>query len=229
MKTLIFCAVGDYENKSWLSKDSNVDFVLAYYGKSDVKFDRLKEISTYCFRSKGVKFQLLWSWWIHNREKTLEYDIIGVIDDDLQWDAEILNNFLVDMERHFNKNKESTVVYSPSHHKDGKISHDHMKQKFKEEFRESKHVEMTWPFFERNFLDSYLYNDYEISLQGWGEGALYSLKARNENKKMFIVDKYPSINPTNKQKGIKNNEMSGNYPYYSHIWEYVKKMKKIDL
>ena len=42
MKTLIFCAVGDYENKSWLSKDSNVDFVIAYYGKSDTKFHKLQ-------------------------------------------------------------------------------------------------------------------------------------------------------------------------------------------
>ena len=42
MKTLIVCAVGDYENKSWLSKDSNVDFVIAYYGKSDTKFHKLQ-------------------------------------------------------------------------------------------------------------------------------------------------------------------------------------------
>ena len=228
MKILIFCAVGDYENKSWLSKYSNCDFVLAYYGKSDSKFDKLKEISLYCFRSKGVKFQLLWSWWIHNREKTLEYDIVGVIDDDIQFDSCILNKFLLDLERHFNLNKDS-VVYSPSHHKDGKISHEYMQQQFKDDFRQSKHVEMTWPFFERSFLDSYLYNDYEISLQGWGEGALYSLKANKEGKKMYIVDKYPSINPTDKQKGIKSNEMSGNYPYYSHIWQLVKKSRKIDL
>jgi hypothetical protein len=127
MKVLIFSAIGDCNQKSWLSKETNADFILAYYGKSNEKFEDLKSKSLYCFRSKVVKFQLLWSWWIHNFEKTKEYDIIGVIDDDIQWDSIIMNNFIEDIIL-YSKKDTSSVVFSPSHHKNGKISIAHMEQ-----------------------------------------------------------------------------------------------------
>ena len=151
--------------------------VIAYYGKSNTKFKDLKTKSLYCFRSKGVKFQLLWSWWIHNIEKTKEYDIIGVIDDDLQWDFIQMNNFITNLTI-YSKNNPNTVVFSPSHHKDGKITRPHMKQQISNiiGIRYVDGIEMTWPFLQRDFLDSYLMYEYEISLQGYGEGKLYSEK-----------------------------------------------------
>ena len=47
-------------------------------------------------------------------------------------------------------------------------------------------------------------NEYEISLQVYVEGRLYSEKATKENKKLVIFDNLPSINPTDNQKGINN-------------------------
>lgn len=227
MKILIFSAIGDYNQKSWLSKETKVDFILAYYGKSDEKFEDLKTKSLYCFRSKGVKFQLLWSWWIHNIEKTKEYDIIGILDDDIQWDSITMNNFIEDIIL-YSKNNPDTVVFSPSHHKNGKISMVHMEQQLlnHKKTRIVNTVEMTWPFFKRDFLDSYLMNEYEISLQGYGEDKFYSKKAKNENKNLVIFDNFSSENPTDTQKGIKKNEMSGSYPFYSHIFDLIVKSKK---
>ena len=92
--------------------------------------------------------------------------------------------------------------------------------------REVDGIEMTWPFFKRDFLDSYLMNEYEISLQGYGEDKFYSKKAKNENKNLVIFDNFASINPTDIQKGIKQNEMNGSYPFYSHIFDLIMKSKK---
>jgi len=225
MKILIFSAIGDYNQKSWLSKETKVDFILAYYGKSDEKFEDLKTKSLYCFRSKGVKFQLLWSWWIHNIEKPKEYDIIGVLDDDIQWDSITMNNFIKNLIT-YSKSNPNTVVFSPSHHKNGKITRSHMQQQPFNTTRNVDEIEMTWPFFKRDFLDSYLMNEYEISLQGYGEDKFYSKKAKNENKNLVIFDNFASINPTDIQKGIKQNEMNGSYPFYSHIFDLIMKSKK---
>ena len=121
------------------------------------------------------------------------------------------------------------VVYSPSHHVKGKITRQHMQQQFENDIRKVHAVEMTWPFFKREFLDSYLYNEYEICLLGYGEGRLYSNKANKENKNLYVVDKFSSINPTDSQKGLKRNEMEGKYPYYSEIWNIIKTSKGIKL
>ena len=230
-KTLIFTAVGDYDNKSWLSEDTNCDFIIAYYGKSDEKYEQLKSISKYCFRSKGVKFQLLWSWWIHNREETKEYDIIGVLDDDLQWNSKTMNEFLSMIKTHLNNRDKSAAVYSPTHDSNGKVTREHMRQQLENTniLRKVNGIEMTWPFFERKFLDSYLMNDYEISLVGFGEGRLYSYKALKEKRNLYVSDKFSSINPTDNQKNRKNNEMSGTYPYYEKIWQIIQKERKINL
>jgi hypothetical protein len=227
MKVLIFSAIGDYDQKTWLSNETNADFILAYYGKSKEKFEDLKKKSLYCFRSKGVKFQLLWSWWIHNIEKTKEYDIIGVIDDDIQWDFETMNKFIEDIIV-YSTNNPDTVVFSPSHNINGKITIAHMEQQLSnhEKTRQVNMVEMTWPFFKTDFLDSYLRTDYEISLQGYGEDRFYSTKAKNEKKNLVIFDNFSSSNPTNIQKGIKKNEMSGAYPFYAHIFDLITKSKK---
>lgn len=69
-------------------------------------------------------------------------------------------------------------------------------------------------------------NEYEISLQVYGEGRLYSEKAIEENKKLVIFDNFPSINPTYNQKGIKINEMKGKYPFYDQIFELIVNSKK---
>ena len=104
------------------------------------------------------------------------------------------------------------VVYSPSHNAGGKVTRPHMQQQFEKDIRKVNGVEMTWPFFRRDFLDSYLYNEYEICLLGYGEGRLYSNKANKENKNLYVVDKFSSVNPTDSQKyaiqyhGIKLNE-----------------------
>jgi len=227
MKVLIFSAIGDYDQKTWLSNETNADFILAYYGKSKEKFEDLKKKSLYCFRSKGVKFQLLWSWWIHNIEKTKEYDIIGVIDDDIQWDSKTMNKFIENLNI-YSTNNPDTVVFSPSHHKNGKITRIHMEQQLfnYNKIRKVDSIEMTWPFLKRDFLDSYLQNEYEISLQGYGEGRLYSEKAKKEKKNLVVFDNFPSINPTDIQKGIKKNEMSGTYPFYAQIFDLIMKSKK---
>ena len=58
-------------------------------------------------------------------------------------------------------------------------------------------------------------NEYEISLQGYGKGRLYSEKAIKEGKKKLVIfDNFASINPTDIQKGIKNSV----YPFYAHIF-----------
>ena len=227
MKVLIFSAIGDYNQKSWLSKETNADFILAYYGKSKEKFEDLKKKSLYCFRSKGVKFQLLWSWWIHNIDKNKEYDIIGVIDDDIQWDSITMNNFINNLTT-YSINNPDTVVFSPSHDEKGKISISHMEQNLSnhKQFRLVNFIEMTWPFFKRDFLDSYLRNEYEISLQGYGEDKFYSEKAVKEKKNLVLFDNFCSINPTDIQKGLKKNEMVGTYPLYAHVFDLVTKSKK---
>jgi len=231
LKTLIFVAIGDNIQQSWFSCDSNAEFVAAYYGKNDEKYEKIKENNRviYSFRSKGVKFQLLWSWWIHNSEKTKDYDIIGVVDDDLQWNYDIFNKFLEFIENHMLYVDKDAVVYSPSHHLSGKITREHMQQQFKQDIRKVHAVEMTWVFFKRDFLDSYLYNEYEVCLLGYGEGRLYSNKANKEKKNLYVVDKFSSINPTDFQKGLPRNEMLGKYPYCNDIWEIIKKSKGIIL
>ena len=227
-RTLIFSSIGDYEQKNWIElRDENIDFVFSYYGKNDKKFEILSKIAIYCFRSRGVKFQFLWSYWIHNREFIMKtYDIVGVIDDDLQFSSEIMKNFLDKIREHMKINDQN-VVYSPSHDPKGKISHQHMKQQFGERFRKVMKIEMSFPFFKTSFLDSYLMEYYEPSLLGYGEGRLYSEKANSEKKNLYIVDDFPTINPTNEQKQLLYNEMSHNYPHYAEIWKIIAKFKNI--
>jgi len=138
-----------------------------------------------------------------------------------------MNNFIEDIIL-YSKNNPDTVVFSPSHHKNGKISMAHMEQQLlnHKKTRIVNTIEMTWPFLKRDFLDSYLMNEYEISLQGYGEDKFYSKKAKNENKNLVIFDNFASINPTDIQKGIKQNEMNGSYPFYSHIFDLIMKSKK---
>jgi len=231
LKTLIFVAIGDNRQESWFSEKSNTDFVVAYYGKNDEKYETIRKNNRviYSFCSKGVKFQLLWSWWIHNRDKTKEYDIVGVVDDDLQWNYDIFNKFLEFIENHMLFVDKNAVVYSPSHNIAGKITRPHMQQQFEKDIRKVNGVEMTWPFFRREFLDSYLYNEYEICLVGYGEGRLYSNKANKENKNLYVVDKFSSVNPTDSQKGLSINEMKGKYPYCTEIWKIIEKAKSIKL
>ncbi len=75
-------------------------------------------------------------------------------------------------------------------------------------------------------MDSYLRNEYEISLQGYGEDRFYSKKANKENKNLVLFDNFSSENPTDIQKGLIKNEMSGSYPFYAHIFDLIMKSKK---
>ena len=138
-----------------------------------------------------------------------------------------MNKFIHDIIL-YSTNNPDTVVFSPSQDKNGKITISHMEQKLSntKKTRLVNLIEMTWPFFKRDFLDSYLKTDYEISLQGYGEDRFYSAKAKNEKKNLVIFDNFSSINPTNIQKGIKKNEMSGTYPFYAHIFDLITKSKK---
>lgn len=228
-KTLIFTIVSDYDNHSWLSEKSDTDFIIIYNGKDNEKFEKLKSFSLYCIQSKGVKFQLLWSWWIHNRNETKKYDIIGVLDDNLEWDSKKLNDFLNMIKIHLHNRDKSAAAYSPTHIF-GKSTKECMKQqKSNHILRKVDEIDMSWVFFERNFLDDFLMNEYEISLSGCGENKLYSFKALKEGKNLYVSDKYSSINSINIERDKKFMKLSGKCPLNEKLWKIIQESKGINL
>ena len=227
MAAVVFTAVGDLMPIDWIVPRPGLDFVVAYYGNSDTRWQTLCEKATYAFRGKGSKFQFLWSWYTAHEFDAGKYVLYGIFDDDISLSADQIARMFVDLNNHQVMNKDA-VLYSPAHAIDGKISHQIMRPHGSHSgcmrdatddviFRKTRFVEMTYPVLRRDFLHKFmcLYEPYLIS---WGIDITFSILLEASTQSCYILDHYVCHNPTNSEKNLQNGEMANSYPKRMDQW-----------
>jgi len=205
MRNLIFTAVGDRMPIDWIQPTEEIDFAVAYYGKSEERAAQLKSKVKWFQRGCGSKLQFFWSWYSFNTEELATYSWVGIFDDDISLRPDRILQMFRDLAEH-NKENADIVVYSPSQCPSGKISHPIMKpHNFHVHcdnplpgplIRRSTFIEMTWPIFRTDFIPKYM-QVYRTEIFGWGVDILWTKLVGELGLAMAVLDNYVSYNPKN--------------------------------
>jgi len=207
----IFTSAGDHNAiRLWLKGNTQPqwDLVIAYYGDDSEEFSELAKVSSYAFRTKGGKFQILKKLVTEKPEFFDQYSHVWVCDDDIKMSAAQIDEAFAIAE--FYEFWVAQPAFSPR----SKISHlineyagSHC------DYRLVNFVEENTPIFFREKLIQFL-DVYDGSLTGHGNdwwylnffkanelGHLRNFRKTNELGRFAIIDRIQVINPHDVEKG----------------------------
>lgn len=184
------------------------DLVVAYYGDNEDKFSEIRKLSSYAFRSKGGKFQILKSFLAQNPRFFDQYSYVWVCDDDIRMSsAQIEEAFAVTELFEF-------WVAQPAFSPEGKNSHRITIDAGPQcDYRTVNFVEVGVAIFRRDSLIEFL-AAFDGSLTGYGIdywymnffeanklGRFRSFFRAKELGRFAIIDKVQVVNPYDEAKG----------------------------
>ena len=148
----------------------------------------------------------------NKRAKLENYDRFFILDDDIIFDTQDINN-MFDISKKYNLD-----ICSPTFKTDGssKISHSITKQQNGNLLRYTNFLEVNVPLFSKDALHKFM-KYYDPILIGWGIDYLYIWALGKDKKKNYaLIDSISCINPHDKQKNGKrehNNIQNYNIPF----------------
>lgn len=193
---VIYLCVGDKEVfGSYVIENliETYDIIVNYFGDDNTKAKYFKKHSIYFQQKKGTKFLNLKDIVSHYPNIIDNYQYVVCWDDD----ATIENGSVCDLIHLMSTFK--LKIISPSHSSGGKISHNIMRTyPGNHILRFTNFVEMTFPIFERSFINNYIY-EYDGSCSGYGNDWWYMnlIEDRGSNYNVGICDSVIVTNPRN--------------------------------
>ena len=193
---LVYSSIGDICTFFPMWKHDNIQYAFNYYGNDTKRKERIASSCDYFSHIKGTKFNLFSK--LFGALPLFDYYVL--LDDDLNLTGADIMQMIEKMDAL------GYGVGSPSHSPDGSMSWSIMKTQQNSEYRSVDFVEMTGVIFNqqemKTFLDAYTpYADQMVSF-----GVDYIIHSVC-NKPFVIFDNVSVVNPTNEQKGIKEQEI----------------------
>ena len=217
-KYLVFTSAGDNNKnaiENWISGvDRNFDLIIYYYGNTDSKFKKYKNISKLCVKRKGMKLNNFNSFYQNYQNLISQYEYTAVWDDDLIMKTEDINKcFQLMKEYNLSLGQPSNNIkkgqqswFKCTHQINNKILHY------------TSFIE-NGVFIINNSLLSKIFYNYPIQLQAWGSDFYYLNRINSKNEKDYAVfDCVSYINPTVDDKNIKIRETKINSPEEDKVW-----------
>jgi hypothetical protein len=173
--------------------------VVAYYGDDGKAFSEIAKASSYAFRAKGGKFQILKTFVDQNPRFFDRYSYVWVCDDDIQMSPTQIDEAFAITE--FFEFWIAQPAFSPR----GKISHQITSYAGPHcDYRTVNFIEVGVPIFRREKLIEFL-NVYDGSLTGYGIDFWYLniFKADEVGHlgQFAVIDRVRVINPHDEEKG----------------------------
>ena len=233
----LFTSAGDNNVvRLWLRgiAQRNWDLVVGYYGDNEREFSTIASMSSYAFRSKGDKFQLLKNLLKEHPQFFEDYTYVWICDDDIQMQAaQIDEAFAITESCGF-------LVAQPAFLPEGQNSHRiTVYANSRYDYRTVNFIEGGVPIFRRDKLIEFM-GIYDGSLLGWGIDYWYMnfLKAHelgrvrhffkpNELGHFAIIDRVQVLNPRSAQKGGREIDRLGTLSQRRAAW--LQTMAKYDL
>jgi predicted glycoside hydrolase/deacetylase ChbG (UPF0249 family) len=207
----IFTSAGDNNGiRLWLKGGlpRRWDVIVAYYGGNEQEFTQLCKLSTFAFRAKGGKYQILKKFVGESPQFFDQYSHVWVCDDDIQMSAEQIEEAFAIAEFY------NFWIAQPAFRPEGRNSHLITLYAGPEcDYRIVNFVELGVPIFRRDKLTAFL-KAYDGSLTGFGIDHWYmnlfqtnrwdrfaSLFSANKFGRFAIIDRVQILNPHNEAKG----------------------------
>ncbi len=180
MKVLVVLRCGDKSlHPNWVTKESNFDVVLSYFGDS-IQYD-LSHIE-YVHYFKGSKWEGLYDFFKNNYSIWKDYDYIWLPDDDLDTTAKNLNEyFLVNHKYKFALSQPALTVNSY-------FSHPILLKVSNFIYRNTNFVEVMAPCFSKDAFEK-CWKTFSENKSGWGLDALWPKILKGMN--IGVIDLYP--------------------------------------
>ena len=233
----LFTSAGDNNAiRLWLSGATarHWALVVGYYGDSDREFSSITSMSSYAFRSKGGKFQLLKNLLKQHPQFFEHYMYVWVCDDDIQMQAAQIDEAFAITELC------GFWVAQPAFLPEGQNSHSiTVYANSRYDYRTVNFIEEGVPIFRRDKLIEFM-AIYDGSLLSFGTDHWYMnfFKAHqlsrvrhffrsNELGRFAIIDRVQVLNPHSAQKGGREIDRLGTASQRSAAW--LQTMAKYDL
>ena len=185
---LVISVVGDYStHKEWIRGNPEFDLALIYYGNDKEKFSNYTRDAFLCIKQKGEKYPLVKSFINHHYELVSKYEYIWLPDDDISISTDKLNHIFKiakDYDLHI---CQPSVVSS-----NGKVSHEITRSRKGLKLRFTNFVEVMMPLFHVKSL-LFLYDDFDLSVSGWGLDASWSHRLNDPKDKIAVIDEISAV------------------------------------
>lgn len=179
-KNIIIIACGDNSlHANWLSKNSNFDIAVIYYGSDINKFNEYSNSSTYSLMLKGEKWFLINEFINKNITKLVDYKYFWFPDDDLKSDTDSINN-LFEINTKYQLDLSQPAL-------DGHVSHEIVKKVNGCLLRYTNFVEIICPLMSYSCLLK-LKNTFTLTKTGWGIDFLWTKLLNYPTNKIAIID-----------------------------------------
>ena len=228
----IFTSAGDHNAiRLWVESGAprRWDLVVAYYGGNDHEFSQISMMSSYSFRAKGGKFQILKKFVAQNPRFFDQYSYVWVCDDDIRMSTPQIDEAFAITE--FFK----FWVAQPSFLPEGKISHPITRYAGPQcDYKIVNFIEENVPIFRRDKLAEFL-RAYDGSLAGWGIdhwylnvfranelGRVTNFFRKDRLARFAIIDKVQVINPRDEEKGGREIDRLQPLPLRKAAWREAK-------
>jgi GR25 family glycosyltransferase involved in LPS biosynthesis len=236
-KYLLFVSMGDNSNdayNTWLPmlENSDIDFVVYYYGDNDELYNRLSKNCTLIVRSKGLKFDNFYKfyWTYYTEIINSKYEYVGIFDDDIilkGGDNPLLTLFHISSKYNSYISGPSCHRHTPGHQVSYWKATIHRANTL---FHYVNMIETNTPIIridKVHYLMS-LYNYQQIP--SWGSDLWYiQILGKNKINKYMIIDIVQYINPTINIKKVKNREIEIYENTGKNIWLLYAKNKNLDI